>query len=204
MNSKIVLVLFFLLISNSLFSENLFTSKYNFLSFGGLYVNSDLAPISLRGDIAYKPSYLWGIGINREFNQKFSVFNFELEGILGRHTGAMNHYEAAIVAIARVNNIYNSPVSLAFGEGQSYASQNPKLENLKKGFDRGGLNFDDIESRPLLNYLLFEVDYSIPKLDYDPKVFIRLHHRSGIYGVYCSPHPPCGSNFIVYGLRISI
>ena len=34
--------------------------------------------------------------------------------------------------IARVSNLFNLPMSFAFGEGLSIASQNPLMENQKK------------------------------------------------------------------------
>lgn len=179
-------------------------SKYNLFAFGGIFVNSDLAPISFNLDFKYKPSYLWAFGVNRKLNKKFSIFEFELETLLGRHTGYMNHWEGVVLGIARINNVFNLPVSVAIGEGQSIGSQNPKMENLRKGYDRGKFNLDDIESKPWLNYLMFEVDYKFQNVEQEPRLFVRIHHRSGIYGVYCSPHPPCGSNYIVYGFKFSL
>ncbi|TGL63899.1 hypothetical protein EHQ58_00600 [Leptospira ognonensis] len=198
------LFLIFLLLPCTLSSsEPFFAPNYSILGFGGIYVNSDLAPISFNLDFKYRPSYIYGIGVNRKINRKYSIFEFELEGLLAKHTGAMNHYEGVGVAIARIPNIFGLPMSFALGEGQSVATQNPKLENLAVGYDRGRINFDDIESRAWLNYLMFEVDYNLPWTE-TSKVFVRIHHRSGIYGVYCPPTPPCGSNFVVYGFKTEI
>lgn len=198
------LFLFFLISTATSAEEPFFKPNYSLVGFGGIYVNSDLAPISFNLDFKYKPSYLWGMGINRKVNYKYSIFEFEVEGILAKHSGAMNHSEAVAVGIARVPKILGTPLSFAVGEGQSLASENPKLENLRKGYDNGRIAFDDIQSRAWLNYLMFELDYTLPWFNESSKVFARIHHRSGIYGVYCPPSPPCGSNFVVYGFKTEL
>ncbi|GBF50982.1 hypothetical protein LPTSP4_25130 [Leptospira ryugenii] len=181
--------------------DSFFSQKRSINGFGGVFVNSDLAPISFQLDFKYQPSYIWGFGFNQGITPRFSIFQFELEGILARHTGAMNHYEAVGVGIARIPNLFGSNFSLAVGEGISFASRLPRLENWDLGYDKGRFVTDDVESRATLNYLLFEVDYSIPGFSDKTKIFSRIHHRSGIYGVFCPPTPPCGSNFIVYGFK---
>ena len=198
------LFLFFIISITLYAEESFFKPNYSVVGFGGIYVNSDLAPISFNLDFKYKPSYISGLGINRKVNRKYSIFEFEVEGILAKHSGAMNHGEAVAVGIARVPKLFGTPFSFALGEGQSIASENPKLENLRKGYDNGRIVFDDIQSRAWLNYLMFELDYTLPWFNESSKVFARIHHRSGIYGVYCPPTPPCGSNFVVYGFKTEL
>ncbi len=200
-----ILFLFILYFQSSpTFSEQkLFAPNYTLLGFGGIFVNSDLAPISFNLDFKYRPSYIYGLGLNRKLNYTYSIFEFELEGMVASHTGAMSHSEAVGVGIARIPNLFGKPISFAVGEGQSVASQNPKLENFAFGYDRGKINLDDVESRAWLNYLMFEADYKLPWAE-SSKFFVRIHHRSGIYGVYCPPSPPCGSNFVVYGFKTEI
>ncbi len=179
-------------------------SAYNILFYGGPYVNSDLLPISLYGDIAYKRSFIGVVGINRSLQTKIAFLNFEAEALIGKHTGVMNHVEVDGLFIARIHNIFSSPMSFALAEGLSWASQNPILENVKKGFDRGAFSFYDIQSRSLLNFLMVEFDYGFPEVSHYPRIFVRIHHRSGIWGTYCPPDPPCGSNFLVYGVKLSL
>ncbi|WCL50243.1 hypothetical protein [Leptospira sp. GIMC2001] len=193
-----------LLFTTHLQAESIFSSDYRLVGFGGIYVNSDLMPISYKLDFKYKQSNLWALGVNRELDWKYSIFKFELEGLVGIHSGAMSHSEVVGVAIARVPDIFGLPVSIALGEGQSIASKTPRLEELRYGIDKGKFNLDDLETKPWLNYLMFEVDYRLPKYFDNSKLFVRIHHRSGIYGVYCPPTPPCGSNFLVYGLKIPL
>lgn len=199
----IIFVIFLFFSSPTSAEKKIFAPNYTLLGFGGIFVNSDLAPISFNLDFKYRPSYIYGIGYNRKLNYTYSIFEFELEGILAAHTGAMSHSEAVGVAIARIPNLWGYPFSFAVGEGQSVATQNPKLENYAFGYDRGKFNFDDVESRAWLNYLMFEGDYKLPWFE-NSKFFVRIHHRSGIYGVYCPPTPPCGSNFVVYGFKIEL
>ena len=81
---------------------------------------------------------------------------------------------------------------------------NPKLENKAKGYYlESGLQKDAIESRALLNYMMVEVSSYLP-FERKTEVFLRIHHRSGIFGLYCPPDPNCGSNFVSYGFRTSL
>jgi hypothetical protein len=179
---------------------------FNILGYGALFVNADLLPISLYGDIAYKRSYLEVLGVNYPLNTKLRFLNFEVEGLAGKHFGRMKHFEFDGVFLARAGNLFNLPMSIAFGQGLSWASQNPILENQQKGFDikRGTFSIYDVESRQLLNFLVIEADFGFPFIKYFPRIFVRLHHRSGIWGTYCPADPPCGSNFLSYGIKISI
>ena len=96
-------------------------------------------------------------------------------------------------------------MSFAFGEGVSLTSQNPTMENKRKGFylDTGLFQFQAIESRNFLNYVMVELDYRVWDTSYNPRIFVRIHHRSGVFGLLCPPDPACGSNFISYGVKFS-
>lgn len=179
-------------------------SKNNILLYGGQYVNSDLLPISLYGDIAYKRSSIGTIGYNRNLDAKIGFMRFEVEGLVSKHEGVMRHFEVDGLFIARIPNLFYMPISFGIGEGLSWASQNPILENVKKGLDRGAFSLFDTQSRPFLNFLSIEFDYGFPEVSHYPRLFVRIHHRSGIWGTYCPPDPPCGSNFLVYGIKLSL
>lgn len=77
--------------------------------------------------------------------------------------------------------------SFAIGEGISYASSIPSLE---------GKSSED--TKRLLNYLLLEATFAPPS---DPRwqVVLRIHHRSGAYGLYHAGNT--GSNDIGIGVR---
>ncbi len=204
---KYIILLFCISFFSIWGSENLNNNhKTSILLYGGIFVNSDLLPISLQGDIAYKKSFISAIGINKETGWNYKSVRFEYEGILAKHSGMMKHGEINGALIGRVPNLLGLPMSFGFGEGLSWASQNPLLENLNKGLDlsRNTISDYDIESRRLLNFLIIEMDYGIPSIARNPRVFVRIHHRSGIWGVFCPPDPPCGSNFLTYGVKINI
>lgn len=83
------------------------------------------------------------------------------------------------------NNYVNT--SLAIGEGISYASSIPSLEQ------RSNEN-----TKRLLNYLMLEATFASPNY---PRLQLvaRVHHRSGAYGLYHAGNT--GSNDIGLGLR---
>lgn len=186
-----------------LFSDSV-KKRSSVVLYSGLFINSDFGPIILNGDIAYKNSYIAFGGYNYRMEPKIRSISFETETILGKHWGVMNHYEIAGMLIARSKRFNLIPITFAFGEGLSLANEAPILETKKRGYDRGVLNLVNIEeTRPLLNFIMVEVDFKLPS-EWFPKLFVRIHHRSGIWGTYCPPDPPCGSNFLTYGVKLSI
>jgi hypothetical protein len=220
----------FLLFSILLFTEifsNPISRRPDIFAYGGKYSETDLAPIVFRQDTLYRDSHIAVVGVNNPLGTKLRFAYFETETNLVKHFGIMNHFEINTLLIARKPFLFGLPISVAFGEGFSYASENPKLENREKGFRILGqdynffagayllkqLNFypidtqiqlDTIKSNRLLNFIMVEMDYGFPSFQNFPRVFIRIHHRSGVFGLYCPPDPACGSNFVSYGVKISI
>lgn len=77
--------------------------------------------------------------------------------------------------------------SLAIGEGVSYVTSVPSLEQK-----------DNVRTKRLLNFLMLEATFSHP--DYPQwQVLARVHHRSGAFGLYQAGNT--GSNDIAIGLR---
>jgi len=166
--------------------------------YGGKYTDTNFSQIMLHGKTDYKESYIAAGALNYRLESQLRSIFFESEGQIVTHSGAMNHQELNGLLIARYHFSF-LPASFAFGEGLSIASKTPELENRLK--DLMALRFEDRErSKPVLNYFLFELDFSLPVVMHDPRVFIRLHHRSGVFGTYCPK--TCGSNFITYGIKI--
>jgi hypothetical protein len=179
-------------------------NKYTIFFYGGQYVNSNLVPIMM-GDIKYLPSFIGVTGISVPLRSKFKKFAFESEGQLVKHFGLMNHYEVNTAVLARTN-IMQSSFTFAFGEGISFATENPSMENRQQftWLNTGSFNADpSVDSKRLLNFLVFELDYSLGNFEKEPKVFTRIHHRSGIFGLLCGP-PFCGSNYLTYGVKFSL
>jgi len=80
--------------------------------------------------------------------------------------------------------------SFTVGEGLSYATHNPfqEVRDPKKAAN----------ARRLLNYLMFEVGFSLPKKP-QWELFFRIHHRSGAFGSFCPGI--VGSTAVGLGLR---
>ena len=77
--------------------------------------------------------------------------------------------------------------SLVIGEGVSYVTAIPSLEQK-----------DNVQTKRLLNYLMFEATFSHPCYP-QWQVLTRIHHRSGAFGLYQAGNT--GSNDISIGLR---
>lgn len=217
--------LFFLVILISITPDSV-NKKNSILFYRGKYTETDFSPILLSQRTNYLDSYINVLGYNRQLYTRLRFASFETEFDFAKHSGIMNHFEVGGVLMARTDRFFKS-FTFAFGEGISIASENPKLENRETGIRIFGkdydfltgsyilqrLNFfpleteiqvDTIKSRNALNFIIFELDYLIPKTDDSLKIFMRIHHRSGIFGLYCPPDPACGSNFISYGVKFSL
>ncbi|MBP7284013.1 MAG: hypothetical protein KBA66_20680 [Leptospiraceae bacterium] len=197
-------IFFFLFVP--IFSESVKRdNKVNFLFYGGKYTETDLLPILFSQKTDYRDSYIGVLGLNYPLLYKIRFLDFEAEALFGKHFGIMNHWESDILMLARISNLFYLPMSFAFGEGVSLTSQNPTMENKRKGFylDTGLFQFQAIESRNFLNYVMVELDYRVWDTSYNPRIFVRIHHRSGVFGLLCPPDPACGSNFISYGVKFS-
>lgn len=154
-------------------------------------------------DIPLRESYFVGLGaawvIAPNFEVPLGLFSmtgvdFELEGQLVQHFGFQRHMEGTFAFVLRtgdLNLVDLLQLNFAVGEGLSLAFANPRYE---KGPD--GRRAKD--SRRFQNHLLFELEFTSPKVPFVHAV-VRLHHRSGIYGLI-SPQKT-GSNFIGAGLR---
>ncbi|WP_051999714.1 hypothetical protein [Leptospira vanthielii] len=176
--------------------------NWNLVMYGGIFTTTDLIPIVFRQKTDYKESYIGSLGLTRPLDYRIRWFDFLWEGNVTKHFGEMNHWEVNGFYIVKIDRMYGSPISLSLGEGLSLASENPKLENKAKGYYLDGLQKDAIESRALLNYMMVEISSYLP-FERKTELFLRVHHRSGIFGLYCPPDPNCGSNFVSYGFRTS-
>jgi hypothetical protein len=196
-------VSFFLLFFSDISALPIPTDRWNLVLYGGIFTETDLLPIVLRQKTEYRDSYIGTLGFSRPLDYKIRFIDFEFEGNLTKHFGEMRHAELNLFYIAKINRIQGSPFSLSLGEGISQATENPKLENKAKGYYLDGYQSKAIESRATLNYLMVEVSSYLP-FERKTEIFLRIHHRSGIFGLYCPPDPNCGSNFVSYGFRTAL
>lgn len=146
--------------------------------------------VSLGGAYVLLPDFTIPLGLFA-----LSGCDLEMDAQLLRHFGLQSHIESTLALVFRTGDINFWDVlslNFAMGEGFSLASSRPAYEkgpSGRRGFD----------SRRLQNHLLFELEFTRPSIPF-AHVVIRLHHRSGIYGVI-SPQRT-GSNFLGIGFRL--
>ncbi|TGN17080.1 hypothetical protein [Leptospira idonii] len=201
--NKVLFLLLLIFLSFSVSAISIPTENWSLVLYGGTYTQTDLLPIVLRQKTEYKNSYIGVIGFSRPLDYRIRFIEFEAEGNVVKHFGSMNHWETNLFYIAKISNLGGTPFAISIGEGLSLASENPKLENTEKEIRWNGYQSKAMESRNLLNFLMVEMSYRLP-MERKTDIFLRVHHRSGIFGLYCPPDPNCGSNFISYGFRTSL
>ena len=137
-------------------------------------------------------SQLAALAWSYRLNETPRDLNWELEGQIVQHYGRQSHQELNLVLNARWSRFpWDNYIdtSAALGWGQSFATAVPELE------PRSGR---DEESVHLLNYMLVELDFAPPSRP-EWGLVLRLHHRSGIFGLYNGVNG--GSNYVGAGIR---
>ncbi|MCP5483321.1 MAG: hypothetical protein H7A21_17935 [Spirochaetales bacterium] len=167
----------------------------------GSFSKTNLGDILLAGETHYYDSYITVAALNRDIPYRVGGLEFEAEGQIVRHSGLQKHLEYNGLLMGRLGDPWSGwPFSIAVGEGLSFATRNPDLENPRRGLDDPGRESE--WSRNLLNYMVFELEMALPLDSYRPRAFFRIHHRSGIYGIFCPP--TCGSNYLAYGIKFEL
>ncbi len=166
--------------------------RFDFLFYGGKFVDETLRDIVYEQKTDFRESYIWVAGLNYELGKFIGPIGIETEGQLAKHTGLQDHWEANVLMIARAEFVIKNAFSfsVAIGDGFSLASRVPRLER------------EENPSTPkLLQYLMAELDFGLPAVSWHPRLLIRAHHRSGVFGVFCPE--TCGSNFVSYGVKVA-
>lgn len=135
-------------------------------------------------------SYLLALTAGKQLGAYKHYLTWEAEGQVVKHFKKQNHWELNAALILRWHPFRKNGqggTSLAIGEGVSYATDLPEIE-----IERGG------ETARLLNYLMVELAFA-PTGKPRHEFFTRLHHRSGLRGLYSGVSK--GSNFYAIGLR---
>ncbi|HOW62821.1 MAG TPA: hypothetical protein PLJ20_09630 [Candidatus Contendobacter sp.] len=144
--------------------------------------------IILGDDVRFPDAYLTGVMLSRRFAHLEDWAEFDVEGQVVRHVGDQDHWEFNAAVLARWMQLpWNRwlPTHAGFGLGFSYATQEPAVEVARSG-----------SSAKLLLYWVAELEFSQP--DQPWSGFIRLHHRSNVYGLVAEHG---ASNAVVLGLR---
>ena len=165
------------------------------------------------------PSYMVTLAVGKTFWRYHDYFALEWEGQLAKYFGnytfecdseeclklppeqrtrrIQDHAEINAALVLRWLEFpwdQYLETSFAVGEGLSYASTTPAVEE-DLHLETGG---EALETSNLLNYLFFELAFALPG---HPQwsLIARLHHRSSVFGLFADAE--CGSNTIGMGLR---
>lgn len=140
----------------------------------------------------FNNSYLGALAAGKTLwaREKWAI---EVEGQAVKHFGYQDHWEFnAVISFRWMRFPWDSALdkiglktSWALGEGLSYALDYPPLEVEELGYSK------------FLNYLMMEWAFDISEQPW--QFFIRIHHRSGIYGLINNISG--GMNFIGSGIR---
>jgi hypothetical protein len=155
---------------------------------GGQYSGSKLLEVPA-AKVDFKDSYTAGLSLSYEFVDWGKHIRWELEGHFLKHIGEQDHVELAASINARwITFPWNRYVetTAAVGGGLSVTTEVPVLEKRDPENSHAGT---------LLHYLLLEATFGPPGSPWS--VVTRIHHRSGIFGLFSHS----GSNVISAGIR---
>jgi hypothetical protein len=153
---------------------------------GGRYSAKELLDVG--GSVDLRDSYAAGLSISYQFVDWGKHMRWELEGQVLQHFGEQTMTEfVGSINVRWITFPWNRylDTSMAFGGGLSVTTEVPELEKSEAGS----------EAVPLLHYLLFEAAVGLPGSDWS--LVGRLHHRSGIFGLFSHS----GSQLLEIGVR---
>ena len=159
--------------------------------YGGVMTENSIDDL-MHFDATFADSQLLVLTGGKEVYRWDKYLGVELEGQIGKHFGYMDHFEFNGLMTLRWHPFpwdKYLDTSFAFGNGLSYALDEPQVEIDKND-----------ETARLLYYLMIELDFKIPKQE-RWSVFARLHHRSGAFGLFDGVHG--GSNAITGGIKFT-
>jgi hypothetical protein len=131
------------------------------------------------------------LGVSRKVYSLTKHIDLEVEGLALKHMGKQYHEEFALLLVARwLTFPWNRYIETTFaiGEGLSYNTEKATFEERLHGE----------KTSNLVNGMTFEWTFDVP---YYPgwSLVWRLHHRSGVYGLYDGVHG--ASNAMGIGLK---
>ncbi len=166
------------------------SNRWSVFAYGGKWTDTRIGQIS-QFQTDMQSSYLWTAGVSRELYHISEDLVLETEFNITRHTRAQDHFEFNAAANLRWKSLpWDRYVNtaLSYGLGPSYATQRPAIEQRS---DRGPTH--------VLVFMPVEIAFSLPgKQNPRWEVLLRIHHRSGGYGIISDAR---GSNFLTGGVR---
>ncbi len=158
-------------------------------SYTALLLTSDLQKtLSLYSDS--HDAYLTALTVGKRIGSYKKYIDAEVEGQIVRYYVKQDHWEFNAAFVLRWQPFLWDRVldtSFAIGNGLSYASEIPDLE--QKHHDK---------ATQILHFLMIEVTFALP--DYPRWNFLaRIHHRSGIWGIFDDVSG--GTNGIGFGIK---
>jgi capsular polysaccharide export protein len=184
----LLFIIFFLFLTNHSYADSISL-------FGGKSVDSNLIDFPkkvISNDLEIEQHKIIGIAYQQKIQTPVILgkANSHIEYIFANHS-PKDLIETVIAYNIQTPSFAISSVHmrLGFSLGLSYLHGTPIFED--------GTKDEPSKKYQLLNYNAYEVSL----LDTEDKdsVFLRLHHRSGVYGLIAPQH--VGSNFITIGLR---
>lgn len=158
----------------------------------GQYTDNAFGDIISGKPIVYENSYIGVIAHAVTLFPKKPTYQWELEGQLAKHAGEQTHWEFNFAVIIRRTafpwNQYLKTTA-AIGDGLSYATVVPPIESA---------SHTNTGASKLLNYFMMEFTFAPPQSKHWSLV-TRIHHRSGIYGIFNGVKG--GSNIMAIGLK---
>jgi hypothetical protein len=119
--------------------------------------------------------YFVALAVSRKIYSFTKHIDLELEGQGVKHMGNQHHWEFnGLFALRWLTFPWNKYIitTFAIGDGLSYATRTPKLEEEIHG-----------KSSLFLNYLMVELTFALPETP-QWSLVLRLHHRSGVRGLF--------------------
>ena len=189
---KIILLLMIYLVMGGVFSFSAAASQKWFTSiYVGQYSDNALNEI-IRFQTELEDSYIYVLSVGKELGRLKDYVSMEVEGQLGKHSGGQSHGELnGSFTLRWLPFPWDKylDTSFAFGNGLSYAFEEPELEIIEN---------EENETSQWLYYILVELAFQVPKQNHWD-VFVRIHHRSSVFTLI--NNVDAGSNFLGLGLR---
>jgi len=141
--------------------------------YGGPFTKQDFLEF-FSEPVEFDHAGMLSVSLSREVGVLWKYLRWEAEIGATKWFGDQTHWEFTSAIVVRWSAFpWNDYVNttIAVGDGPSFATEPPKLE--KKNFG---------EAKRLQNYVFLELTFGLPRYPQWDFV-IRIHHRSGVFGV---------------------